>query len=299
MTTVSRRLLAELARLYQQYEPAAWDSLAAAVADEKSRQQLVELLRGLAETSRMVKRKGRKMPRGDAAPALRGVLAELEKRDPEKYRLIAESRNALLAGSVLPSVRELRDFAANCGVEVPRGARRDQAVAAVVRFLVALPTEEVRLSLARASRVRRDLGRDFQRWAEIIMGNAVGDDSFVGPDGQLYRLTVGSLFSGIQGFLGIAKTAQAAVDVFIHVDVTGASLRRTYSLVLVSLDLEDISRRGLFPARPVQRDWQRLCVRLAPVHLFTEDCKLKDSDPRKLTEIVVPREDLEKACAAA
>src|SRR5436309_12931093 len=108
MNDVNRELLFDLAKIFRRYETDDWKAFAKALETETSRLQLIEFFTGLAELSQASKKT---LPRsGDKLQKIPAFIAEMRNRDPRKHEALIQAREALLSGTVLRTLRDLRDF---------------------------------------------------------------------------------------------------------------------------------------------------------------------------------------------
>lgn len=295
MTSINHRLVLDLAKLFNRYNPEDLQILAKTLEDEASRSRLIELLKQLSETARSARgeRKSRKQVDGPQQPSR--ILSGLEKDDPEKFQFLSRLRSALVSRELPWDSGELRDFASSCGLELRRGMRREAAIGQLLRFFAGTPLEEIRELLAKVAHHGQS-GKDYERWVEMIMGKRGGGHVFEGPGGQKYSLAFIDVFSGVVGFLGITKTVANHIDVFVRVRISAGSLSRVYSFQLVHFVLGELSELGQFSKHPDGDDWERLCTLIAPNYVFSQNGALIDSDPHELVPILVKDQDVENAC---
>lgn len=163
-------LLTDLAKLMKRYGPATFEALAEQIMNPKFTGDLVNVLRTTAETYRALpKRKNRSRSKeGNEA-----FLSSLNRSDAEKYALLMDLYDGLKNQSLLPTLRELKDFASDNGLPPVRAASREKALIPFVRTFRKMPVEEVREHLRRIRPTRSSGDRTLEGWSQIIFGNDV------------------------------------------------------------------------------------------------------------------------------
>lgn len=161
-------LLVDLAGLLRKHGPEPFESLSASLASPEYSHKLADLL---AETARVGRKTGTKdRPSGGRrrAEPVRKFLESLRSTQPDKYEVLAILHEELTNGAVLPSVRDMRQFAE--GLQLPdlRATSRERAIGQLIRSLSSLSAEEIRRGAQRLPRSR--LGESsLKGWSDIIL----------------------------------------------------------------------------------------------------------------------------------
>ena len=161
-------LLADIAVLLKKYGPETFDKLAGLISSPEFTERLTIILGSVARTSRITTPKRGSVARGAKATPLRDVLQSLRKSDPQKYQMISSFHTDLIAGEILPTMRDIRSFAAEIGVRDLGASSRDKALGSLVRVLASLEIQELVAKLAKVSTVQQG-DRDLEGWTSIIL----------------------------------------------------------------------------------------------------------------------------------
>jgi len=162
-------LLADLARLMHKYGPETFKALAQHISDQEFTNQLVELLNTTARVSRSAKRIAKKKsPKSE----LRSTLTNMAKSDTEKAALLIDLYDSLRNHRVLPTIRDMKNFAADNGLPPIKYTSREQALIPFVKSFLPLPVEDVRRYMERIRPIPSSDDRTLEGWSKIIFGKA-------------------------------------------------------------------------------------------------------------------------------
>ena len=162
-------LLADIAELLKKYGPDTFEVLAGFMATPETTQTLIELLQSTAEICRSSPRANAKPRNTKTTRSIRDELASIEVVDSQKYTLLSDFYQALHEKNVLPTLRELRSFVADCGLPEIKADARQKAINPLMRSLIELPTSEL-AEILRAVPAYSSNDRGLLRWSEIILG---------------------------------------------------------------------------------------------------------------------------------
>jgi len=161
-------LLVALARLLRKYGPEPFESLSASLASPEYSQKLADLLAETARVGRKTGTKGRPSGADRRGEPTRKFLESLRPTQPEKYEVLAILHDELTDGTVLPSVRDMRQFAEELHLPELRATSRQRAIGQLIRSLSSLSAEEIRHRAQRLPRSR--LGESgLKGWSDIIL----------------------------------------------------------------------------------------------------------------------------------
>jgi ABC-type transporter Mla MlaB component len=162
-------LLADIAGLLKKYGPETFEALADSIASHETSQNLVELLQTTARISRTAPTSNHEIGKRKATRSIRDDLASIETVDPQKFALLTDLYRALQERSILPTLRELRNFAADCDLPAIKADARQKAITPFIRSLIQLPTSELAEKLRGVESYSRN-DKGLQGWSEIILG---------------------------------------------------------------------------------------------------------------------------------
>ena len=160
-------LLSDLAKLINKYGPETFEALCEQISNPKFTRDLVILLSTTAKAYRVVpKTKTRSRPK----LSKNTFLSSLEGSDAEKAALLMEFYDGLKNRSVLPTLREMKDFATDNGLPPVKSTSREKALMPFVRTFLKMPVEEIREHLKRIKPIRSSGDRTLEGWSQIIFG---------------------------------------------------------------------------------------------------------------------------------
>lgn len=167
-------LLVDLATLLKKYGPESFERLAAAISSPEFTKDLSDVLLGAAATARSTKQiKNRTKPKRSGT-SIEASLEIMRHNDPQKYEIIIKFYHALLARTVLPSLRDIKYFAVDCGLPEIRSHSRQEAIVRLVRSLLSFSLKELNeklLALRQGDRSDRSL----QAWSDLILDTGKKD----------------------------------------------------------------------------------------------------------------------------
>jgi len=177
MTTPNPRLVNDLAQLVGKYKASDWEALAAWLEGERL-DQLRLLLKEMAAVSREVKTKRKPKTRTpmnapSRVPLLRERIKHIRQADPVSADLLDEIWLKLRERELLPTIADVRAFAAVVGMKRLQATRRDQAITELMEHLAGLQPqsllEEMRATLAS----ERSFGDEYEQWVRLILNEGL------------------------------------------------------------------------------------------------------------------------------
>lgn len=165
-------LLTDLAKLMKKYGPATFEALAEQIMNPKFTGVLVDVLRTTSKTYRALPKTKN---RSRAKQTNGAFLSSLNRSDAEKYALLMDLYDGLKNQSLLPTLREMKDFASDNGLPPVKATSREKALIPFVRTFRKMPVEEMREHLRRIHPTRSSGDRTLEGWSQIIFGNDLED----------------------------------------------------------------------------------------------------------------------------
>ena len=160
-------LLVDLAKLLKKYGPEPFESLAVSISSPEMTQHLSVILTQTAKIGRSIPKTKRETGPKEKPPVPRS-LATLESVEQEKYQLLMSFYSDLIAKKVLPSLRDVKEFAIDCGLPEVRAKSRQKAISPLIGSLVKLPNGQL---IAKIQSLKKyDLGdRSLEGWSDLIL----------------------------------------------------------------------------------------------------------------------------------
>lgn len=170
MTEHQTDLLVDLAKLLHKHGPGAFESLAKLMRSPGAVEKVADVLRSVAGTYRSVSAKrrsstGKEGTRGRTAPLPEEVLL-LKTTNPERYDVLRAFHADLLARRTLPTLGEIRRFAAEADVPLLRTRSKSKAIHELLRSLSKLSQDELS---AKLRAVEGSDDRSLESWYNIIL----------------------------------------------------------------------------------------------------------------------------------
>ena len=163
-------LLADVARLLAKYGPEPFEELAGHFRDERFLNDLLVLLETSAHAGRRSTRPlGRKRKDQRESKGLGKLLKQCEAEDPDKARALEKVYESLMSKRLLPTLRQIRDFAKDNGLPPIKATSRDKAIIPLVRGMVSMPFERIVSVLERDSHFEEKGDRTLEGWTNVIL----------------------------------------------------------------------------------------------------------------------------------
>lgn len=140
---------------------------------ERVRAALDRVSNGAGEASEVHDRRPFRKPNHQPnPPSVTSTLEQLREKDEEKYRLLSDFYTHLKDRRVLPESHDIRHFAQLIGLKAIGGKSRRDMIPRLMRFLLELPTERLRVDLETAANVSE---RQRQQGFSVLTDKLLGD----------------------------------------------------------------------------------------------------------------------------
>ena len=174
MNEKAEALLQDVAKLLAKHGPDAFETLARELESGRLADNLSTVLEEVAKDPTQRSAKGNppqsSRPRCSTIPEIiKGVAA----RDAERGRLLIEFRDALSAGSCLPTLSDIRYFVEDHGLPPMRAKSRATAVNHLLRNVSELPSEKLDSLIGDAYQVSEPVDRSLDSWSTLILEGPV------------------------------------------------------------------------------------------------------------------------------
>ena len=160
-------LLIDLAKLLKKHGTDTFESLAESISSPEMTQHLSRLLIQVAKVAQTIPKTKRETGLKQE-PLIPRSLITLKSTEPEKYQPLMNFYDDLIAKTVLPSLRDIKEFAVDCGVSEIRAKSRQKAIGPLINSLLQFPNEEL---IPRIQSLKKhDTGdRSLEGWSDIIL----------------------------------------------------------------------------------------------------------------------------------
>ena len=164
------KLAVDLGRLVERHGSAPFYQLAELLKDPDGANDLAVILESTAKKPPRATR----VRRSSSSKRNRigiSVLNELRLTDPEKHSILSDIRRRLVMGSILPTMGDIRHFAATQGLSIGKATSRDAAITPLLRSLSEHPTPRL-VSLLDSLVAQGTDDRSLERWRKLIVKSA-------------------------------------------------------------------------------------------------------------------------------
>jgi hypothetical protein len=159
------KMLAEINRIVDRYGPESVNRLASLIRDPQFADNMATVLERMAESA--TPREARARPRSHDRIGM-GVLNELRDSDPQKHAIVADFRERLIAGSLLKTMNELRQFARARDLGIGKASSRNAAIAPLLRSISEWETPAI-IDLLDSMTSSGSDDRSLERWRDLIV----------------------------------------------------------------------------------------------------------------------------------
>ncbi len=166
-------LLLDLLKLLKKHGDKTFSSLANKLTSG-------EVIGNLSQILMQVSKRAEKMPRpekerkGKQQHPIPKSLSTLEKIDPQKYGILIEFHRDLVAKRVLPSFRDIKQFATDCDLPEIYANSRQKVINPLIEALVVSPNEMVH-EWIKSAKSGQQTDRSLEGWGKIIMKKKQGE----------------------------------------------------------------------------------------------------------------------------
>lgn len=164
-------LLCDLARLLKKYGPEPFEGLASEISNPEFAERFVEVLRTTATVFRRLPRAERKSRIRSSGNDFRSTLTSVEKSNAEKGALLIQLYDGLTTKSLLPTLREMKNFALDNGLPPLKSTSHEKAIIPFVKTFLQMPLEDIRDYLRRIQPSPSSDDRSLEGWSRIIFGS--------------------------------------------------------------------------------------------------------------------------------
>lgn len=161
-------LLIDLVKLLKKHGPDTFESLAESISSPEMIQHLSRTLTQIANVSRTIPKTKKEVELKQEQRIPKSLII-LKNTEPEKHQILMSFYNDLIVKTVLPSMRDIKEFAMDCGLPEIRAKSRQKAISPLVGLLIKFSNEQL---IAKIESLKKyDKGdRGLEGWSNIILG---------------------------------------------------------------------------------------------------------------------------------
>lgn len=162
-----RDLLIDIAKLLRKYGPESFEALAETISSPEMAQQLTIILTEVAKITRTIPKTKRGVRPKEMSPVPRSLIA-LKSVEPETYKLLMNFYNDLIGKTILPTLRDIKEFGVDCGLLEIRAKSRQKAISPLISMLIKLPREKLTEKIQSVKKYEPS-ERSLEGWSNIIL----------------------------------------------------------------------------------------------------------------------------------
>ena len=160
-------LLLDLLKLLKKHGDGIFASLANKLTSGEVTGNLSQILMQVSKKPELMPQPEKERKRKQRHPIPK-LLSVLEKVDPQKYGILIEFYRDLVAKRVLPSLSDIKQFAAECGLPDVSANSRQKAISPLIDALAVSPSQMVS-EWIQSAKSRQLTDRSLEGWGKIIM----------------------------------------------------------------------------------------------------------------------------------
>lgn len=166
-------LLIELAKLLKKFGTGSFDTLAENLSKPEFSERLVLVLTSISKASKSLPQKPK---RKSSSRDFRSSLVESAQSEPGKFELLIKLYDDLGAKTILPSLRDIKFFVEDVGLNPMKATDRSKAVIALIKQLSLLNADEIRSKVSNLKFNNFKDDRSLEGWNNIIFNKNRRDE---------------------------------------------------------------------------------------------------------------------------
>ena len=165
-------LLADIACLLKKYGVEPFEALADKFKEGRLLDDLFRIIDASAKTGRRSSGTlGTKISPRKKKNGIAELLQRVEKIDTEKANILRQFHQNLVTKMILPTLRDMRHFAEDSGLQPIKATGRDKAILPLLRALEAVPVDRISYMVSEVPQFEAKGGRTLEGWTEVILGD--------------------------------------------------------------------------------------------------------------------------------
>ena len=165
-------LLVDIAHLLKKHGPESFEQLAQKLKEGSLVEDLLSILDTSARTGRLSRAKlGEKRSPAKRKDGITELFQRVEKDEPEKANILKQLHHSLAEKMILPTLRDIRHFAEDNGLQPVKATSRDKAILPLLRDLASVPSDKISHMVSSVPCSEVEGGRTLEGWTEIILGS--------------------------------------------------------------------------------------------------------------------------------
>jgi len=163
-------LLSDLAKLIRKYGPDTFEGLAHALSKPDFIDSFTEVLRTAAKFDRNTRRTAVKRSSNYNRIDFRSSLERIAMDETEKGKLLIDLYDGLQSKTLLPTLKEMQNFALDNGLPPVKATSRAKAIVPFIKAFLPMPVQDLREYVKRIQS-NAPQERGLEGWSDIIFGD--------------------------------------------------------------------------------------------------------------------------------
>ncbi len=169
ITRKQKELLMDLVKLFDKHGTQPFEELAELLSSPETIELWVNFLRQSSTAARKAGFEQNGKRRGGPRRAVKSELERIKSEDPEKHQALASFRDVLLSKTILPQLKDVRNFAQTRGLPAITARSREQAIFLLLQSMIALDTNVINKIIESLPSSPTETVNDLEEWTRIIM----------------------------------------------------------------------------------------------------------------------------------
>ena len=162
-------LLSALAMLIKKYGPETFEALAHDLANPNFIERFTEVLKTTAKVARDTRRTVKKRSDNSQKQDFRSSLVSIGLDEAEKGTLLMDLYDGLRSKALLPTLKEMQNFALDNGLPSLKATSREKAIIPFVKAFISMSVQYAREYIKRIQ-PKASHDRKLEGWSDIIFG---------------------------------------------------------------------------------------------------------------------------------
>ena len=165
-------LLADIACLLKKYGAEPFEVLAKKFKEGRLLDDLFCIIDASAKTGRRSSGTlGTKISPRKKKNGIAELLQRIEKTDTEKANILRQFHQSLARKMILPTLKDIRHFAEDGGLQPIKATGRDKAILPLLRGLEAVPLDRISHMVSKGPHFEAKGERTLEGWTKVILGD--------------------------------------------------------------------------------------------------------------------------------
>ena len=174
ITRQQKEFLIDLAKLFDKHGTQPFEELADLLSSPETIELWVNFLRESSAAARKAGFKQSGKRKRHPRHSLKSELEHIKSEDPKKHQVLTQFYDELRSKTVLPKLKDIRDFAHDYDLPIITVKSREKAIFPLVQSMIPLSADEINEITKSLPRSHTESFNDLEGWAKIIIDEKRG-----------------------------------------------------------------------------------------------------------------------------